>query len=148
MYIPFRSRNFVSELEAYVYFKNQRTFRLVNDHSLTPPWCLTVAAVGHTFSTGAILSHTYIHTHTYKLSYIIYSRVSFNGYIYRYRRAYIQYIHTYIIIFKYRFIRTYIHTYIRLLVLHCLFRGRSTSCKGLLDGRQLQGRKTSFPVLL
>eukprot|EP01033_Poteriospumella_lacustris_P005515 gene5515-3931_t len=35
------NRNFISELEAYVYFKNQRTFRLVNDHSLTPPWLLT-----------------------------------------------------------------------------------------------------------
>jgi len=46
------SRNFVSELEAFVSFKNQRTFRLVNDHSLTPPWCLTVGAVGHTFSSG------------------------------------------------------------------------------------------------
>ena len=72
MYIPFRSRNFVSELEAYVYFKNQRTFRLVNDHSLTPPWCLTVAAVGHTFSTGTILHihsyvHTYIHTNFHTL---------------------------------------------------------------------------------
>ena len=50
------NRNFVSEIEAFVYFKNQRTFRLVNDHSLTPPWYLTVSAVGHTFNSGQLLA--------------------------------------------------------------------------------------------
>eukprot|EP00981_Chlorochromonas_danica_P008461 scaffold2193_cov179-Ochromonas_danica.AAC.40 len=50
------NRNFVSELEAYVFFKNQRTFRLVNDFSLVPPWCLTVQTMGHTFSTGQLLA--------------------------------------------------------------------------------------------
>ena len=50
------SRNFLSELEAYVFFKNQRTFRLVNDHSLTPPWCVTVSAIGHTFASGQLLA--------------------------------------------------------------------------------------------
>lgn len=50
------NRNYVSELEAFVYFKNQRTFRLVNDHSLTPPWCLTLFSVGHTFQTGQLLA--------------------------------------------------------------------------------------------
>jgi hypothetical protein len=50
------NRNFLSELEAYVFFKNQRTFRLVNDHSLTPPWCLTVSALGHTFASGQLQS--------------------------------------------------------------------------------------------
>lgn len=50
------SRNFLCELEAYVYFKNQRTFRLVNDFSLVPPWCLTVSAMGHTFQTGQLLA--------------------------------------------------------------------------------------------
>lgn len=46
--------NFVSELEIYGFFKNQRTFRLVNDATLTPPWALMVRAVGHTFSTGQL----------------------------------------------------------------------------------------------
>ena len=32
------NRNYFSELEAYVFFKNQRTFRLVNDPTATPPW--------------------------------------------------------------------------------------------------------------
>ena len=50
------NRNYISELEAFVYFKNQRTFRLVNDHSLTPPWCLTTACIGHTFYTGQLLA--------------------------------------------------------------------------------------------
>ena len=30
-----------------VYFKNQRTFRLVNDSTMTPPWCIPVMAFGH-----------------------------------------------------------------------------------------------------
>jgi len=50
------NRNYISELEAFVYFKNQRTFRLVNDYSLTPPWCLTAACIGHTFYTGQLLA--------------------------------------------------------------------------------------------
>jgi len=54
---PFQTdRNFVSELEAFVFFKNQRTFRLVNDTTLTPPWCLTFNASGHTFSSGQLLA--------------------------------------------------------------------------------------------
>eukprot|EP01034_Spumella_vulgaris_P021431 gene21431-27461_t len=56
-FVPKQSnRNFICELEAYVYFKNQRTFRLVNDHSMTPPWCLKVASVGHTFGSGQLLA--------------------------------------------------------------------------------------------
>ncbi|KAG5175992.1 hypothetical protein JKP88DRAFT_259052 [Tribonema minus] len=40
---------YLHEIEACVFFKNQRTFRLVRDATLTPPWCVTVTAVGHTF---------------------------------------------------------------------------------------------------
>ena len=50
------NRNYVSDLEAFVYFKNQRTFRLVNDATMTPPWCITVRGIGHTFSTGQLLA--------------------------------------------------------------------------------------------
>lgn len=54
---PFQSnRNFFSEIEVIGFFKNQRTFRLVNDATLTPPWTLTVKATGHTFSTGQLLA--------------------------------------------------------------------------------------------
>jgi hypothetical protein len=54
------NRNYVSELEAYVYFKNQRTFRLVNDATMTPPWCMSICASGHTFSTGQLLAKSKI----------------------------------------------------------------------------------------
>jgi len=37
------NRNYFSELEAYVFFKNQRTFRLVNDPTATPPWYVPLA---------------------------------------------------------------------------------------------------------
>lgn len=50
------NRNYVSDIECFVYFKNQRTFRLTNDCTLTPPWCLTVRSIGHTFATGQLLA--------------------------------------------------------------------------------------------
>jgi hypothetical protein len=37
------------EIEAYVFFKSNRNFRLVNDDTLVPPWCLTCRVFGHTF---------------------------------------------------------------------------------------------------
>lgn len=56
-FVPKQSnRNYTNELEAFVSFKNQRTFRLVNDYSLTPPFCVTVTNIGHTFSTGQLLA--------------------------------------------------------------------------------------------
>ncbi|CAM9246985.1 unnamed protein product, partial [Ectocarpus fasciculatus] len=50
------NRNFVNELECVAFFKNQRTFRLVNDTTLTPPWTMIVRAVGHTFDCGQLLA--------------------------------------------------------------------------------------------
>jgi cilia- and flagella-associated protein 65 len=50
------NRNYVSDIECFVYFKNQRTFRLTNDSTLTPPWCLSVRSIGHTFATGQLLA--------------------------------------------------------------------------------------------
>lgn len=50
------NRNSVTEAEAIVYFKNQRTFRLVNDATMTPPWNLQLRLSGHTFSTGQLLA--------------------------------------------------------------------------------------------
>ena len=37
------------DLEATVFYKSQRSFRLVNDAVLAPPWRLEVAASGHSF---------------------------------------------------------------------------------------------------
>ncbi|EQC35106.1 hypothetical protein SDRG_07340 [Saprolegnia diclina VS20] len=41
---------FFAELESSVYFKSNRTFRLVNPETFTPPWCIVVQATGHTFA--------------------------------------------------------------------------------------------------
>jgi cilia- and flagella-associated protein 65 len=38
-------------LECYCYFKSMRTFRLVNEDTFTPPWCLTPKLGGNTFPT-------------------------------------------------------------------------------------------------
>jgi len=42
---------YCQEVEAYVFFKNQRTFRLVNDAVLQPPWCCKLKGIGHTLAT-------------------------------------------------------------------------------------------------
>ncbi|KAH9495755.1 Cilia- and flagella-associated protein 65 [Bulinus truncatus] len=38
-----------SELECFVYYKNLREYRLVEDTTHFPPWCLTVRCLGNTF---------------------------------------------------------------------------------------------------
>ncbi|KAI9102498.1 hypothetical protein DFS34DRAFT_577433 [Phlyctochytrium arcticum] len=38
------------QLECFVYFKSMRNFRLVNEDTFTPPWCLTPMVTGNTFS--------------------------------------------------------------------------------------------------
>lgn len=45
-------------LECLVFFKSQRSFRLVNDATMSPPWMLSVAAQGRLkHSINLILSH-------------------------------------------------------------------------------------------
>ncbi|KAJ3219527.1 hypothetical protein HDU67_000472 [Dinochytrium kinnereticum] len=41
-----------AQLECFVYFKSMRNFRLVNEDSFTPPWCLTPTVAGNTFPPG------------------------------------------------------------------------------------------------
>ena len=41
------------EIEAYIFFKSNRNFRLVNERTLTPPWCLTIPVFGHTFGAAS-----------------------------------------------------------------------------------------------
>lgn len=41
---------YFAELEAYVSFKSNRTFRLVNVDAFSPPWCLVVNVCGNTFA--------------------------------------------------------------------------------------------------
>jgi hypothetical protein len=39
-------------LECYCYYKSMRNFRLVNEDTFTPPWCLTPTVAGNTFPSG------------------------------------------------------------------------------------------------
>ncbi|KAI9141425.1 hypothetical protein BKA69DRAFT_1166792 [Paraphysoderma sedebokerense] len=41
-----------NELECFAHFKSMRNFRLVNEGTFTPPWCLTLQVAGNTFSEG------------------------------------------------------------------------------------------------
>lgn len=41
---------FGAELECYCYYKSLRDFKLVDDLTTIPPWCLTLSVSGHTFS--------------------------------------------------------------------------------------------------
>ncbi|KAI8923507.1 hypothetical protein BC831DRAFT_417141 [Entophlyctis helioformis] len=41
-----------AQLECFVYFKSMRNFRLVNEDTFTPPWCLTPTIAGNTFPPG------------------------------------------------------------------------------------------------
>lgn len=40
---------YFAELEGYVAFKSNRTFRLVNVDTFTPPWCIVAKVCGNTF---------------------------------------------------------------------------------------------------
>ena len=41
------------EMEYFVFYKSLRDHRQVEDHSISPPWCLTIKASGHTFASGS-----------------------------------------------------------------------------------------------
>ncbi|KAI9203276.1 uncharacterized protein BJ171DRAFT_600142 [Polychytrium aggregatum] len=41
-----------AQLECFIYFKSMRNFRLVNEDTFTPPWCLTPTISGNTFPPG------------------------------------------------------------------------------------------------
>lgn len=61
---PLKSgRYYCQELEAYVYFKNQRTFRLVKDQTLQPPWCCKLKGIGHTLPSEHFASQLTISSH-------------------------------------------------------------------------------------
>ena len=44
------SQFYVQEMECFVFYKSLRDHRQVADHSISPPWCLTVRAIGHSFA--------------------------------------------------------------------------------------------------
>jgi hypothetical protein len=76
------NRNYFSEIEAYVYFKNQRTFRLVDDATLTPPWCLPINCIGHTFGTGQLLAKGRMHGGSIRNGKLVFSNCYVNDAIY------------------------------------------------------------------
>ncbi|OAJ44042.1 hypothetical protein BDEG_27330 [Batrachochytrium dendrobatidis JEL423] len=41
-----------AQLECFVYYKSMRNFRLVNEDTFTPSWCLTPTVAGNTFTAG------------------------------------------------------------------------------------------------
>ena len=43
---------FAAELEAYVYLKTTRNFRLSDSRTLSPPWCLVMNVLGTSFGTS------------------------------------------------------------------------------------------------
>ncbi|XP_077997157.1 cilia- and flagella-associated protein 65-like [Glandiceps talaboti] len=43
---------FGAELECYASYKSMRDYRLVQDETFCPPWCLTLNTIGHTFQPG------------------------------------------------------------------------------------------------
>lgn len=59
------------ELECYAFFKTMRSFRLVNEETFTPPWCLTMHASGNTFPPGqdTFLPKIQVHNATHRLDF-------------------------------------------------------------------------------
>jgi len=43
------SKYFDDEIEAFVFYKSMRDHRLVDEVIISPPWCVTVNVMGHTF---------------------------------------------------------------------------------------------------
>jgi hypothetical protein len=48
-------------LECLVFFKSQRSFRLVNDATMSPPWMLSVAAQGRLSKNRIHIKSEYFH---------------------------------------------------------------------------------------
>ncbi|KAK7484650.1 hypothetical protein BaRGS_00024058, partial [Batillaria attramentaria] len=46
---PAPNQLYGAELECFVYYKSLRDYRLVQDTTHCPPWCLTLTCTGHTF---------------------------------------------------------------------------------------------------
>ena len=46
------SQFYAKELECFAFYKSLRDHRQIDSHTMCPPWCTTVRAVGHTFAPG------------------------------------------------------------------------------------------------
>ncbi|XP_072031285.1 cilia- and flagella-associated protein 65-like [Amphiura filiformis] len=63
------NRFFGSELEGYAFYKSMRDYRLVQDETFCPPWCLTVSATGHTFQPG---HETFLPSYTLDVNKVVF----------------------------------------------------------------------------
>ena len=60
-----------TELECYAYYKSMRSFRLVNEDTFTPSWCLALNVSGSTFPPGqdTFLPKIVVHNTTHRLDF-------------------------------------------------------------------------------
>lgn len=71
---------FSADLECYAFYKSMRDYRLVEDTTLCPPWCLTLNATGHTFTLG---TETFIPRSQWDTSHLVFPAVTVDGVSYK-----------------------------------------------------------------
>ncbi|XP_025115261.1 cilia- and flagella-associated protein 65-like isoform X2 [Pomacea canaliculata] len=69
-----------AELECFVYYKSMRDYRLVQDATHCPPWCLTFTCTGHTFQPN---NETFLPWYQMDPSSVVFSGVSAKEAAYR-----------------------------------------------------------------
>ncbi|XP_071942190.1 cilia- and flagella-associated protein 65-like [Antedon mediterranea] len=69
-----------SELEGYAFYKSMRDYRLVQDETFCPPWCMTVNAIGQTFQHG---QQTFMPRLIFDKKELVFPAVDVNGSVYK-----------------------------------------------------------------
>ncbi|XP_064598008.1 LOW QUALITY PROTEIN: cilia- and flagella-associated protein 65-like [Liolophura sinensis] len=71
---------FGAELECFAYYKSLRDYRLTEDVTHCPPWCMTLTCVGHTFMPN---NETFLPRYTLDDSRVVFPAVNANEATYR-----------------------------------------------------------------
>ncbi|KAM7444065.1 hypothetical protein ABFA07_007249 [Porites harrisoni] len=71
---------FSADLECYAFYKSMRDYRLVEDATMCPPWCLTLNTTGHTFALG---TETFIPRSQFDTKHLVFPAVTVNTVSYR-----------------------------------------------------------------
>ncbi|KAJ7389222.1 hypothetical protein OS493_032690 [Desmophyllum pertusum] len=71
---------FSADLECYAFYKSMRDYRLVEDTTLCPPWCLSLNTTGHTFALG---TETFIPRSQWDVKHLVFPAVTVDGVSYR-----------------------------------------------------------------
>lgn len=71
---------FSADLECYAFYKSMRDYRLVEDTTLCPPWCLSLNTTGHTFALG---TETFIPRSQWDTKHLVFPAVTVDGVSYR-----------------------------------------------------------------